>query len=53
MEVYFFSGTQDQIDTKLILMKEELPVAKDFNLNQLYLPHTKQSNQYQTTHGMV
>ena len=43
-----YSGAQEQIDTLLIVMQEKLPVVRDVNLNQPYLPHYSNTNK-QTT----
>lgn len=32
---------QERIDTMPIPMREELPVVRDVNLNQTYLPHNE------------
>ena len=37
MDENIYSGTQEQIDSMLILMQEEFPVVRDVNLNQTYL----------------
>ena len=41
MDENVYSGTQEQIDTILILMQEELPVVRYVNLNKLSLPEYK------------
>ena len=43
-----YSGAQEQIDTLLIVMQEKLPVVRDVNLNQPYLPNYSNTNK-QTT----
>ena len=47
-----YSETQNQIDTMLILMQEELPVVRDVNLNQPYLPQYKMIKRIQTATGL-
>lgn len=41
MDENVYSGTQEQIDTILNLMQEELPVVRYVNLNKLSLPEYK------------